>query len=452
MPNSHPLPAEEDEVTEVGAARDDAATLRDPSMPDLRLIAVEGPQAGRSWLAAGRSRCSIGSDRTNRVVVEDRRVSRFHCEIAVEDGALRLRDLASTNGTTVDGVRVVHAFLRGGAVVRVGHTTLQLLLGREDRAAQLSGRHAFGELVGESGVMRLAFGALERAAASDSTVLLEGETGTGKDLAAEALHQLSTRQGGPFVVVDCGALPRELMESELFGHERGAFTGAVARRAGAFEAAHGGTIFLDEIGELPLELQPKLLRALERRAIRRVGANAYRSIDVRVIAATNRDLRELVHRGAFRADLYFRLAVVRVHLPPLRGRTHDLLPLARRLLDRMGAPAEEIARLLTPEVVQAWRRYPWPGNVRELRNHLERALVFGDPLAIAPPVDTAATPPSWRYADARQSALREFEREYISGLIERHRGRVADAAVEAGVDRVYLYRLMRRHDLRTRGH
>jgi transcriptional regulator with PAS, ATPase and Fis domain len=296
--------------------------------------------------------------------------------------------------------------------------------------------------------MRACFAVLERTAETTATLLLEGETGTGKSKAARAVHELGGRAHGPFLTLDCGAIPANLLESELFGHRRGAFTGAIEDRAGIFEDAHGGTVFLDEIGEIPLELQPKLLKALEDREVRRLGSTSYRSIDVRVIAATNRDLRAEVNAGRFRADLYYRLAVVRVAIPPLRQRPEDIGPIAERLLARLAASPETSAALRSPEFVARLATAAWPGNVRELRNHLERCLVFRDAL---PPTDVAAAAPAagaaidQPYAEARRQALDAFERAYVRGLLDVHGGNVSKAAEAAELDRAYLYRLLRRH-------
>jgi len=311
----------------------------------------------------------------------------------------------------------------------------------------LSPRTELAGLVGRSVAMRACFALLERAAASDATILLEGETGTGKSKAARAVHQLGARANGPFVTVDCGALPATLLESELFGHRKGAFTGAVEDRVGVLEAAQEGTVFLDEVGELPLDLQPKLLKALEDREVRRVGTNAYRPIDVRLIAATNRELRAEVNIGRFRADLFYRLAVVRVTIPPLRQRPEDIAPITQSLLATLGA-TPEAAALCTPEFVRRLEVSSWPGNVRELRNHLERCLVFND--ALPPTADQVDTPASvvdarLPYAESRRRALDSFERAYVNALLDAHGGNVAQSADAAGLDRAYLYKLMRRH-------
>jgi DNA-binding NtrC family response regulator len=299
--------------------------------------------------------------------------------------------------------------------------------------------------------MRALFARLERAAAASATVLLEGETGTGKSAAARSLHAEGPRSGGPFVMIDCGAIPANLLESELFGHEKGAFTGAAAARVGAFEEADGGTLFLDEIGELPIELQPKLLSALEDRAVRRVGSNSRREVDVRLIAATNRDLRAEVNATRFREDLYFRIAVLRITLPPLRLRPKDLPELAANLLDRLGALPGQRDALLTPELIERLQASAWPGNVRELRNYLEQCLVFDG----AVPLETPALPAdnairvdtSLPFADAKRRAQAEIERAYLVELLAISGGKVARAAAAAGIDRTYFYKLLRRHGI-----
>ena len=406
----------------------------------FRLVIVEGDRVGFSWTSS-EARCSIGSHPSNDLVLEDATVSRFHCELSVDERGLRIRDLGSRNGTIIDGVRLIEAYLRHGSVLRLGRTTLEVELTPERNPLTLSPHTEFGPLVGQSPAMRAVFVLLERAAASNSTVLLDGESGTGKEGAAESIHAAGARKDKPFVVVDCAAVPPALIETELFGHERGAFTGAVARRVGAFEAAAGGTVFIDEIGELPLELQARLLRVLERKEVKRVGSNEMKPVDVRVIAATNRDLRADVNAGRFRPDLFFRLSVVRITLPPLRDRLDDIPLLVDRLLAQLGADPAAAALLRTAEFFSCLSHFGWPGNVRELRNHLERCLVMRAPSAPA----EASRAEGWTYAERRRLALDQFERHYLEAILARHGGRVADAAGEAGVDRAYLYRLMRRH-------
>jgi len=310
--------------------------------------------------------------------------------------------------------------------------------------------------VGSSVAARMSFALMERAAASEVTVLLEGETGTGKSQAAESIHRQSSRRDHSFLVVDCGALPPNLLESELFGHEKGAFTGAMTRRVGVFEEARGGTVFLDEIGELPLELQPKLLRVLEAREIRRLGTNSYTPVDVRIITATNRDLRAEVNAGRFRSDLYFRLAVVKIPLPALRQRAEDVPLIVEKLISGLGADARVKATLLDPGFIAQLQRSAWPGNIRELRNHLERCVVLQETLLpgegeeTTRPSDDAPTQidPRVPYPEARRRALDAFERQYVEALLQLHGGKVSQAAASADIDRVHLYRLIKRHRVR----
>jgi transcriptional regulator with GAF, ATPase, and Fis domain len=401
-------------------------------------------QAGRVVGDFSKARSSIGQQASNDVVLPDRSVSRFHCEILLDEGQARVRDLESLNGTWVDGTRVVESFLRDGAELRLGHTTLRVSIGEERVAQVLSERTELGPLIGRSAAMRAVFALLEKAAPSDTTVLIEGETGTGKEGAAEALHLGSSRRDKPLVVVDCAAIPANLIESELFGHGKGSFTGASAPRVGAFEEADGGSIFLDEIGELRLDLQPKLLRVLDRREIRRIGTNLTTRLDVRVIAATHRDLRAAVNHRSFRADLYFRLSVVRITMPPLRDRPEDIPLLVERFLQRMGAPPEFAADLRQPQFIAGLQRASWPGNVRELKNFLEQCIVFQKPL----PLEEHRTAPAL-FTEGRQRAIDEFERRYLQELMSRHGGKVAAAAQEAGIGRAYLYRLLHKHGLPT---
>jgi len=419
----------------------------------FRLVCVEGPSLNRTWTSTG-DRSSVGSHLSNDMVIADRTVSRFHCEILVDTKGARVRDLGSRNGTLVDGVQVFDAMLREASTLRVGRSLLRFELTEERESIPLSDRAEFGSLVGVSVPMRATFALLERASTSDATVLVEGETGTGKEGAAEAIHHGSVRRKGPFVVVDCSAIPSNLLESELFGHEKGAFTGATGTRTGAFESAEGGTLFLDEVGELPADLQPKLLRALGQRQIRRVGGSTLRSVDVRVIAATNRDLRAEVNAQRFRADLYFRLAVIKVHLPPLRRRPEDIPVLVKRILENLGADAQTAAPLLDPGFLWRLQRAAWPGNVRELRNHIERCLVLQDDIPIADvgapdvmaPIDARVS-----YAESRRRALMDFERRYLRALLDLHGGNVSEAARSAGIARVYLHRLLRRHEVKGGG-
>jgi len=398
----------------------------------------------------------IGSHSSADLQLTDGAVSRFHCQIRSAGGRLEICDLGSRNGTRVGNLRIATAILGQSAVVRLGRTVIHFeRVGREVKVP-LSHSDRFGCLVGASQIMRMLFATLERAARTPSTLLITGETGTGKDAVAQSVHRASERCRGPFVVVDCGAISPNLIESELFGHERGAFTGADTSRAGAFEAANGGTLFLDEIGELDLELQPKLLRALESRVITRVGGSNEIPVNVRVIAATNRDLRTLVNEKNFRSDLFYRLAVVELSLPPLRDRLEDLPLLLQELMAGMKSSHGKVADdLVSGPYLRDLCNYAWPGNVRELRNHVERCLAFGEALPVGngeksslaelglPPIDVQSP-----LRQGREEWVKYFERQYLSRVLESKNGNVTAAAKAAGVDRGHFYRLLFRCGLR----
>ncbi len=418
----------------------------------FRLVVVAGPDAPRSWTSS-RDACSMGSHPSNELTLKDPTVSRFHCELRVDAHGARVKDLGSKNGTWVDGVAVVEAFLREGSVIRVGDSALRFELDPAHNKIEASTATRFGPLVGSSLAMRTTFAQLEMAAKADITVLLEGETGTGKEGAAAAIHSASARRDQPFVVIDCSALPANLIGSELFGHERGAFTGADALRIGAFEEASGGTVFLDEIGELPLDVQPTLLRVLEEREVRRLGSNVQTPIDVRVIAATNRDLRTEINEGRFRPDLYFRLGVLRIQMPALRNRAEDLPLLAEHLLKELGK-SSELPAICTPEFFATLNGFAWPGNVRELRNYLERCLLFQQALPFgqlgaAPAGQAFTVDASVPFTQARQRFIEDFERLYVAALLKLHPARVTAAAKAAGIDRAYVYRLMNKYGIKT---
>jgi DNA-binding NtrC family response regulator len=416
----------------------------------FRVVVVSGPASDTVWNGAA-ERCAIGSHPSNDLVIDDPTVSRFHCELAIAGSVVRVRDLGSRNGTSASGYGLADATIPGGTVLALGHSQVRIDVDTAQTEVSASERTSFGSLVGNSSPMREVFSQLEKVAASDATVLIEGETGTGKEGVAESIHDESARAKAAFVVVDCGAIPANLLESELFGHEAGAFTGATARRIGAFEQASGGTLFLDEIGELPLELQPKLLRALEAREIRRVGGRSTIQCDLRIVSATNRDLRAEVNKGTFRADLYYRLAVVKIELPALRERAGDMSVLVDHLLRKIGASARMHGELTSPDFVAALAAAPWTGNVRELRNHLEQCVVFEErrvPGALAVPHPTTQVDANLPYEVARRQAIDNFERAYVTALLDRMQDNVAAAAREAGVNRAYLHRLLRRHGLR----
>jgi transcriptional regulator with PAS, ATPase and Fis domain len=414
-----------------------------------------GPDAGRS-VRVDRPTFVLGSGPAADLRLTDGAVSREHLRIALDPSGIRLRDEGSKNGTWIGGVRVSDVVLTSDAVVDVGKTKLLVRIEAEEMDLPLSASVAFGEALGVSPAMRHLFAVLERAARSDVTILLEGESGVGKEVLARAVHAQSPRAGGPLVAVDCGAIPAGLVESELFGHERGAFTGAVQARAGVFEQADGGTLFLDEIGELPLDLQPKLLRVLETRevrpvggrAARPVGGRAARPVDVRIVAATNRRLAEAAAAGEFRRDLFYRLAVARVVVAPLRDRREDILPLARFFLRRAAAdPHAE----LPVELAAMLASYAWPGNVRELCNVIERWALLGvrdarglfDSAGAAPRASTEDLS-HLPYHEARRLVLDRFERAYLPKVLEKAGGVVARAAEHAQVARPSFYRMLER--------
>ena len=460
-----------------------------------RLEVVAGPDAGQSAeLEVAVIR--VGGRRGADLVLTDGKVSGLHLEIRLDERGYRLRDLESTNGTFVGGYRVNDLYVTPGTIIGVGDSKLRFDPLGESVDVPLARGDRFSGMVGRSVAMRSLFARLERIAATDTTVLVTGETGSGKELIAEAVHEHSPRKAGPFVVLDCGAIAQNLVESELFGHERGSFTGATSTYAGAFERAHDGTLFLDEIGELPVDLQPKLLRVLERKEIRRIGGTRTIPTDIRVVAATNRDLALEVNRGRFREDLYYRLAVMRVHVPPLRERKEDLTLLVEHFLQTL--PGGENTRL-RPETLELMMKHDWPGNVRELRNVIERAVLLheasatpkrllgwtpgpakerprptktpsplgataGPPAAVASPSAPAPAPSSAPAPEpgpeegtllvtididvpfklAKQDMIEEFERRYIRALLDRHGGNISAAARATGIDRMSIHKILHR--------
>ncbi|MEJ7733735.1 MAG: sigma 54-interacting transcriptional regulator, partial [Polyangiaceae bacterium] len=426
----------------------------DPALrtPSVELTVVDGPDRGRRVrLTQATSR--VGAAKGNALVLSDPTVSRLHCEIAVGPEGITLRDGGSTNGTFVDGRRIRDIDVGAGTLVGVGATTFRVDVGPEPAFVALSEGHGFGEVLGASAAMRRIYAVLEKAAVTDTTVLITGETGTGKELVAQALHEASRRAQGPFCTIDCGAIPETLMESELFGHVRGAFSGATADRKGIFEASEGGTVFLDEVGELPLTMQPKLLRALESRQVRRIGTNQSRRVDVRVVAATNRSLARSVNQGSFREDLYYRLAVIEVELPPLRARREDIPALAAHFIERFSGQAEP----LPPALLSGLLGRDWPGNVRELRNVIERCVSLGFPetagAAAAPASGPAGAagqvPVHLPLKEARLAWTEQFESVYVRALLERTGGNVTRAAALAGVTRRFFQRTMARVGVRS---
>jgi DNA-binding NtrC family response regulator len=412
-----------------------------PALPaKLRLTARFAGKTLAS-LVFSRGTITVGSAPENDLVIPHHTVSRRHLEVSTETQALYVRDLESRNGTRLAGSKIGEAFIAIGHALMLGLVELRIDDADEAEASR------FGSLEGVSAAMRAAIEDLRRVASTDATVLLEAETGSGKDVAARAIHQGSPRMKGPFETLDCGSLPADLAAAELFGHVKGAFTSAERARSGAFERASGGSLFLDEIGELPLELQPLLLRVLESREVRRVGDGNTVRVDVRVIAATNRNLEAEVAAGRFRADLMHRLAVVRVRLPPLRERLEDLPVLVRSILDELGPRAQGF--VISNEVLRRLAANPWPGNVRELRNFIERALALGSVGLPEGDADEGNEAGTLDYKQAREEALASFERDYLVHLLRRFDGNVSKAAREASLDRAYLHRLIKKHGLET---
>jgi transcriptional regulator with GAF, ATPase, and Fis domain len=410
----------------------------------FEVTVLDGPDRGARAVSQSEE-LSIGSNEGNDLRLTDPAVSRHHCTLRVEERGLALTDLGSRNGTFLDEVEIKSCYVKLGAPIRVGQSRLSVRILDRDLEEPLASSDRLGAILGASPAMRRLYPLLELCGKNTATVLIAGETGTGKELVAEAIHDLGERRAGPFVTVDCSALSHDLAESDLFGHDRGAFTGADATRLGAFENAQGGTIFLDEIGELPLALQPLLLRAIENRTIRRVGGNTQRAVDVRIMAATHRDLRIEVNEKRFRADLFYRLNVLRVTVPPLRDREGDVELLAGHFWG-MFRPDE----LPPPALLRHLAMQPWPGNVRELRNAVERAASFGWVSAARPPASAAAAE-SLTYQRAKERAIWAWERGWIEDLVKAAGGNLSRAARAARMGRSHLRELARRHGVSTRG-
>ena len=414
-----------------------------------RFEVVAGPDAGLV-VELAQPRIVIGRGPAD-VTLTDRRVSALHCELTLEPAGYRLRDLDSTNGTRVFGVRVIEALIEPGATLAVGDSAVRFAALADAALLPLWREPHFAGMIGASPVMRRLFDAIARVAATDATALVTGETGVGKERVAEAIHEQSPRRERPFVVLDCGATPATLFEDQLFGHEAGAFTGAHKTTPGLLEAAAGGTLFLDEIGELPLDVQPKLLRAVETKKVRRIGGTEARTCDVRLVAATNRDLAAEVNRGAFRADLYYRLAVARLHVPPLRERLGDVALLIEHFLAELPAGRGQAL----PSGFRTWAEgQRWPGNVRELRNAVEQAV---SALEVPGFVPTAELPPviavdlAVPFKDAKRQMMDAFDRSYLTALFDAHDGNLSAAARAAGLDRMSIYKMIQRLGIRTRG-
>jgi len=425
-----------------------------------KLLVISGALQGREFMV-DKNVFTIGSGPNNDLVLQDSTVSRRHCEIKLVPEGYMVSDLGSTNGTVIQGVKVTEAFLSQSTDIQLGKTKLVFCPLKEAMAYTLSQNESFGALLGKSIPMRRVFHIAETYAPTDATILIEGETGTGKEVLAEEIHKHSARKDKPFVVIDCAAMAKELIESELFGHTKGAFTGANVDRVGAFEYADGGTVFLDEIGDLSPELQPKLLRVLEKKEIRKVGTNKLKNIDVRIISATNRKLEAEVNAGRFREDLYFRLSVVHIDLAPLRNRKDDLPQLTKRFLKEfIGNDAmDQVADF--DKTMESFKNHDWPGNVRELRNLIEIAAYNNQrPINLTSylylgRMKTSEEGESDGNADAKPfkvakgDIVEKFERDYIAALLKRNEFNVSKAAREAGIERAYLQRLIKKYDINT---
>ncbi|HIA00813.1 MAG TPA: FHA domain-containing protein [Myxococcales bacterium] len=423
----------------------------------------------------------LGSAPDGEVVIDDSTVSRVHCKIEVDRHGHRIRDLESKNGTFINGIRISDAYLPADCTLKIGESEFGFQLGSESVEVQLATGNQFGEILGESLVMREIFALLSRVAPTDITVLVEGESGTGKELVAEALHHQSGRNKGPLVVFDCSAVPRDLVESELFGHVKGSFTGATGNRIGAFEEANGGTLFLDEIGELPLDLQPKLLRVLEKLEIKPVGSNNRIKVDCRIVAATNRDLIQEVADGNFREDLFYRLAVIKVKLPALKNRVEDIPLLVNHFIARTRQRVPGGSEFqISYETMAKLQKHPWPGNIRELKNFVERAAILagdgdidtrfiggnaagalsGGIVATAKAAanlghghsvqgantSTGAISVDYKlpFKDAKNRLIDEFERVYWTRLLSKSDGNISEAARLGGIHRKSLEYLLKK--------
>lgn len=393
----------------------------------------------------------IGRDPSCAICIEDPEVSSIHCEVRAEGHGVVVRDLGSKNGTLAGPVRIREAVLTQACTLQVGTTRIGFEPGDGKERVDIGFDESFGPLVGSSPKMRHLFRVLSEVAPTDLSILINGETGCGKELVAHAVHEKSNRKNAPFVVVDCASIPGPLAESLLFGHEKGSFTGANERRAGAFHDAHKGTIFLDELGELPVELQPKLLRALSEKQVKRIGAHAYEPIDVRVIAATRRDLGQFMNSGRFRSDLFFRIAQVRIEIPSLRERREDIPLLVRTACARIGKAerAPEVTQLVTTTLAQ----HEWPGNVRELVNvaSVAASLSAGaEAVAALLPLEGGSQSSgenydlSTPYGEAKRQAVAQFESKYFGELFRGTGGNVSEMARRSGMERHHIRPFLRK--------
>ncbi len=430
-----------------GSDRTKELTFGRQSGPKGCILFATDPMTHRqSFLRLTEGTALIGRDEVCDVVIRHDSVSRKHVRVTVEENGILVTDLASTNGTKFLGKKIGNILLHQGSRITVGEVNVDILPLGGQIPPRISRRQSYGGLYGGSLAMRRVFAVLEMLENSDAPVLIEGESGTGKELVARALHDHGRRHKRPFVVIDCAGVPENLIESELFGHVKGAFTGALADRVGAFESADGGTVFLDEVDELPLGLQPKLLRILETGQIRRLGTSRYSTVDIRVVAAAKKPMDQLVQEGLFRQDLYYRLAVVVLTMPPLRDRIDDIPMLASHFATEL---SDGKTRNLPPDVIEQMLHHPWHGNVRELRNAVQRLLTIRESGldTRGPGSPSSYVPVLVDYSTAREQALRRFHVEYLATLWARHEGNLSAAARAAQMDRKTLRQLLRKYGL-----
>jgi DNA-binding NtrC family response regulator len=422
------------------------------SAPRFQLTVSKGAAKGREITWDGLI-LRVGSAPDNDLVLDDETVSRNHFRIELDPRGHRIVDLDSKNGVVVDSIAVKDAYLPPSCKLIAGDSILKYKEARETVEVELTTGNRLGDLIGCSRAMRHLFALVQRVANTKATVLIEGESGTGKELTAQALHDLSSRRDGPFEILDCSAIPESIIESELFGHVKGAYTGAVGARKGAIESAAGGTLFLDEIGELPLALQGKVLRLIERKEIKPVGGDSSHRVDVRIVAATNRNLRDEVSKGNFRDDLYYRLAVVKLRLPPLRERPEDIPPLVDHFLD-MFSRRDGQRYTVNHSMLKRLTTYDFPGNVREMRNLLERSCLLSDGVELEvepgtrPPVQPAGADFSsllgLPYKEAKDALVSSFEEKYWSRLLDQCAGNISEAARQGGIHRKSLEYLLKK--------
>ncbi len=416
-----------------------------------RLTVGKG-NASKPFLEIGAETTVVGRNESCNLVIDDKKVSAVHMELVATERGVRVRDLGSRNGTFVGDTRIGEVYLLKPTSIICGDTILEFGPSNPEEV-KLPDVAEFGPLVGAGVAMRSVFDKLRLIAPTELTCLITGETGTGKELVAAAVHQASNRAKKPFIVVDCGAIPPSLAESALFGHERGSFTGAIDKKISPFAEADGGTIFLDELGELPVDVQPKLLRALAEQRIKSVGSNTYRPFNARVLAATRRDLVREINDGNFRSDLYFRVAQVKVELPALRQRLEDIPALVRRMMNDLGEPSSY--GRVTQDSLERLMRHDWPGNVRELRNVVAVALAFTKegPLDVAqhlsPLTSTveATTTRGRTFQDAKREILAKFERDYFTALYAECSGNVSEIGRRAAMERAHVRGYLRRHGI-----